>query len=705
MESGHCVGLHIRNKEKTLILQVSIPKRDGTPKQFIFDKLFPEETTQAEVFNTMSSPIVDAVLEGYNGCILCYGKTGSGKTYTMVGPSDKERDDETEGIIYRTLKKLFLTSERNEDLNFTFLVSVFEIYNEKVLDLTPPERNRKSTGNHLVSANNPKKHRISCVKDALNVFLSASRARKSRETAANQHSSRSHMIFQVVVSIRHKEGTESGRTGELYLVDLAGSEAAGEVNKDAEGLREGANINMSLLHLREVIRDLSVKNRQDFKFRRSKLTMLLKTVLTGNSMVAFIVNVDPSMESLRDTRRSLYFASDAKKVKVKPKINYIPLESLLNRYLKIIAELKRQIKTMTESSISMRSADATTGVLNADATIGVLSADATTGVLNADATIGVLSADATTGVLNADATIGVLSADATIGVLSADATTGVLSADATTGVLSADATIRSTVTTVGVGTDPEVNTAPRASESEAFQESTAVHDLVTANAAEEFRTQLSILQEQVKDEVATQLEGFQTTQLNTLQLLEDFRGQLRQMVESYEAEGDTSGQQGAEIDDREQQMNMAMDDLRRFFLEVTDEMLSQLESMRANMENRDDIDDPCCECCQIGCTGLWYWRPGHKWYSLRGKGAGWVILLLIMHLITFLLIFLYLERTERQVHPVDEPAPNGHTFNLCAHFNCCGQANCCAQCCACSTEPYYALNTNPRAHETPEPSV
>ncbi|KAI8507370.1 Chromosome-associated kinesin kif4a [Branchiostoma belcheri] len=176
--------------------KVSIHQTVGTPNPYIFDKVFPEETTQAEVFNTMASPIVDAVLEGYNGCILCYGKTGSGKSYTMVGPSNKKSDDETEGIIYRTIKQLFQTSEGMEDWDIKVSVSVLEIYNEKVFDLTVTERNRKPLDIHLFSASNLKKHWITSADDAIKLFLGAVKARHTRGTAANKRSSRSHMILQ-----------------------------------------------------------------------------------------------------------------------------------------------------------------------------------------------------------------------------------------------------------------------------------------------------------------------------------------------------------------------------------------------------------------------------------------------------------------------------------------------------------------------------
>ncbi|XP_078680642.1 uncharacterized protein LOC144915794 [Branchiostoma floridae x Branchiostoma belcheri] len=687
----------------TRLMQVSIPTKNDGVQQFIFNKVFPEETTQAEIFNTMASPIVDAVLEGYNGCILCYGKTGSGKTYTMAGPSDRDLNEKTEGIIYRALKQLFLKSQKKQDWNIAFFVSVLEIYNEKVFDLTVPRKERPSLdiredpSNSLFFANNLEKRNITNAMDAIRVFFEASASRRSRATEVNERSSRSHMVFQVVVSILHKEGTESGRTGELYLVDLAGSETAGEVNKDAEGLREGANINMSLLHLKEVIRDLSVKNRQDFKFRRSSLTMLLKRVLTGNSKTAFIVNVDPSKKSLRDTRRSLDFASDAKKVKVKPKINYSPLESLLIKYLKDIGDLKRQIKTMKKSR--KKSADGKR-LRSAKKTSDVgTEAEVDTASLASESKES-FDVDKVRELVNFSVTNTAQDFRAKLD-----------------GLLEEER--REIKDEISAQLKGFQQTVQEKSEQEAQQAKETV--VATDKLLEEVHSK----QQQVLEE-----------QQQTRQLLSDIK---ERTAEDQHSREDTSGQ----LNDHVQQMNMAMEDLRTLNRELKHEMESHLENIRQDMKNRDDSTDKsyqeelkrlqtnyadlkieisflaqafkeqakaaeesraqaeaaktaaeidtetsqlnheskttqhidplssleagtetsCCECCEVCCTGTWYRRPGYAWFSVRGKGAGWVTLLVMFHLLLCLPIFpiilfyfytrRYYQETSR-LHPTEE---------------------------------------------------
>ena len=51
-------------------------------KTYAFDRVLPSATSQEEVYNSVARPIVNYVLNGYNGTIFAYGQTGSGKTYT-----------------------------------------------------------------------------------------------------------------------------------------------------------------------------------------------------------------------------------------------------------------------------------------------------------------------------------------------------------------------------------------------------------------------------------------------------------------------------------------------------------------------------------------------------------------------------------------------------------------------------------------------
>ena len=48
-------------------------------KQFSFDAVFSDNSSQRKIYDTCAAPVVLSVLEGYNGTIFAYGQTGAGK--------------------------------------------------------------------------------------------------------------------------------------------------------------------------------------------------------------------------------------------------------------------------------------------------------------------------------------------------------------------------------------------------------------------------------------------------------------------------------------------------------------------------------------------------------------------------------------------------------------------------------------------------
>jgi centromeric protein E len=111
--------------------------------------------------------------------------------------------------------------------------------------------------------------------------------RSIAETKMNEASSRSHTVFRVQIQSTDTEG--STKMSMLNLVDLAGSEGATKTQTDGLRLREGSNINRSLLALSNVINKLSTSGSKSFiNYRDSKLTRILQKALGGNSSTAII---------------------------------------------------------------------------------------------------------------------------------------------------------------------------------------------------------------------------------------------------------------------------------------------------------------------------------------------------------------------------------------------------------------------------------
>lgn len=124
--------------------QVEVSVQDGrTNTVFDFDRTFGTQATQAQVFED-TEPLITSVLDGFNVCILAYGQTGAGKTFTMNGPPDNP------GVNRRAVAELLrLRAERSEDVLTTIRVRVD--YRQATLHC-PPETDRcRSFWSHIPS--------------------------------------------------------------------------------------------------------------------------------------------------------------------------------------------------------------------------------------------------------------------------------------------------------------------------------------------------------------------------------------------------------------------------------------------------------------------------------------------------------------------------------------------------------------------------
>jgi kinesin family protein 5 len=106
--------------------------------KYNFDRVFDPNSTQREVYDEAIVPIIESVLEGFNGTVLAYGQTSSGKTHTMTGNIGSP---EMQGVIPRMVKTIFSKIENaSEDIEFTVKISMVEIYMEKIKDLLDPTK-------------------------------------------------------------------------------------------------------------------------------------------------------------------------------------------------------------------------------------------------------------------------------------------------------------------------------------------------------------------------------------------------------------------------------------------------------------------------------------------------------------------------------------------------------------------------------------
>ncbi|KAF7284478.1 hypothetical protein GWI33_022072 [Rhynchophorus ferrugineus] len=310
-------GLEIRKTRE------SISQITGKPQEFkgdfTFDRVFPPESTQEEVFEDLAQ-LVQSALDGYNVCVFAYGQTGSGKTHTMQGGEGPDQ----RGMIPRTIDLIFETIKELNSSGWTYTVqaSFLEIYNENIRDLLNINNTQKlEIYNNEGKGSTVTNLTIQPIESAVELKQYMSLAHRNRATAAtnfNEHSSRSHAVTKIYI-----EGTlEDQNTvlrGSINLVDLAGSESA-KITINDERLTETKNINKSLATLGDVISALFSKSKH-IPYRNSKLTYLLQSCLGGNSKTLMVVNIAPFEECFNESINSLRFAAKVKEVKTGSKRN------------------------------------------------------------------------------------------------------------------------------------------------------------------------------------------------------------------------------------------------------------------------------------------------------------------------------------------------------------------------------------------------
>ena len=315
--------------------------RERNRYNFNFDHIFQPSSTQQEIYSIGVKDIIDSVLNGYNGTVLAYGQTSSGKTYTMQGEMGNE---DTKGIIPRMIKHVFdYIHEQNSSSEFMLKVSMIEIYQERIRDLLDisrvnlPIREDSIKGIYVDGCS---ERYVGCPKDVLDALELGSNNRVQAATNMNAHSSRSHSIFILTINQTNKKEGFS-KIGKLYLVDLAGSEKISKTGATGLTLKEAEIINLSLTTLGRVIYNLTDGKSQHIPYRESKLTRVLQESLGGNSKTCLIITCSPSIYNESETLSTLRFGERAKKIKNKPKINK---EVTVAELQKLVDQLKENLK-------------------------------------------------------------------------------------------------------------------------------------------------------------------------------------------------------------------------------------------------------------------------------------------------------------------------------------------------------------------------
>ncbi|CAD5114844.1 DgyrCDS3880 [Dimorphilus gyrociliatus] len=347
ISNGNQMTVKIDSVRGALILTNPAAAASEPPKTFTFDTVFGPDCKQVDVYNTCARPIVDSVIEGYNGTIFAYGQTGTGKTFTMEGIRTVP---EKRGIIPNSFAHVFgFISKAEGNTKFLVRVSYLEIYNEEVRDLLGKDQNvrlevkeRPDVGVYVKDLS---MFVVNNADDMDRIMTMGNKNRVVGATNMNAQSSRSHAIFTVTIerSDIGADKQEHVRAGKLHLVDLAGSERQTKTGATGQRLKEATKINLSLSTLGNVISALVDGRSTHIPYRNSKLTRLLQDSLGGNSKTVMIANMGPADYNYDESLSTLRYANRAKNIKNKAKINEDPKDALLRQFQAEIEELRKQL--------------------------------------------------------------------------------------------------------------------------------------------------------------------------------------------------------------------------------------------------------------------------------------------------------------------------------------------------------------------------
>ncbi|EHB11722.1 Kinesin-like protein KIF3B [Heterocephalus glaber] len=282
--------------------QVSVKNPKGTahemPKTFTFDAVYDWNAKQFELYDETFRPLVDSVLQGFNGTIFAYGQTGTGKTYTMEGVRG---DPEKRGVIPNSFDHIFTHISRSQNQQYLVRASYLEIYQEEIRDLLSKDQTKRLE-------------------------------LKERPDTGLYVKDLSSFVTKSVKEIEHVMNVGNQ------------NERQAKTGAQGERLKEATKINLSLSALGNVISALVDGKSTHIPYRDSKLTRLLQDSLGGNAKTVMVANVGPASYNVEETLTTLRYANRAKNIKNKPRVNEDPKDALLREFQEEIARLKAQLE-------------------------------------------------------------------------------------------------------------------------------------------------------------------------------------------------------------------------------------------------------------------------------------------------------------------------------------------------------------------------
>ena len=282
--------------------------------RFTFDRAYSDDSSNQEIYEEMLKSMINAAFQKTKITCFAYGQTGSGKTYTMLGNNHikNDKNPQVPGLYLLSCIDIFSNLKKKEFSNLEIWVSFYEIYCNKLFDLLNNKNvlQAREDGKGNICIVGLVEKNTKNIQELLDIIDYGLNSRTVGITGANLDSSRSHAILQI--SIRTKQGENYSK---ISFIDLAGSERAVDtIDTNKKTKIDGAEINKSLLALKECIRALDLEKRHK-PFRGSKLTLVLRDSFIGNCLTLMIANISPCLSCSEHTLNTLRYADRVKELR------------------------------------------------------------------------------------------------------------------------------------------------------------------------------------------------------------------------------------------------------------------------------------------------------------------------------------------------------------------------------------------------------
>ncbi|XP_039260453.2 uncharacterized protein LOC120336762 [Styela clava] len=299
----------------------------SAPKLYAFDAVFPEESSQIEVCSTSLTDVIQAVVQGADGAVFCYGHSGLGKTYTLIGSDANEYEV---GLIPCGISWLYRAIDEMKEKTkgrFSVRVSAIEIQGrtEKLKDLLKEFSKDGGPTDDLCVREDPlfgtqlqnqselrasSAEKAAYLLDAALSTRSSSGSRSTEEARRHSHMVYTLHVYQYRLDKTGQTGVSGGRS-RLHFIDLGSCERT--------LVKTPNSLTLSLNSLGHVIMAI-INNSKHVPFKESKLTMVLQELLGNfNCRTVMLAHVAKASTHYADTMSTVQMASRIHRVLMKKK--------------------------------------------------------------------------------------------------------------------------------------------------------------------------------------------------------------------------------------------------------------------------------------------------------------------------------------------------------------------------------------------------